>query len=174
MTDRVIAVRFERPEDLAQVRRINEVAFGQPAEAELVDRLRAACPEALSLVAEVEGRVVGHILFTPVVIEAQPPLVGMGLGPMAVLPDLQRQGVGSALVRRGLELLRERDVPFVIVVGHPEYYPRFGFERASRHGLASPWDGIPDEAFMVTILDPAQVSGATGVVRYRPEFDEVA
>jgi putative acetyltransferase len=169
----VIAVRPEQPSDVPGVRRINEQAFGQPAEATLVDRLRDTCPEAVSLVADEEGRVVGHILFTPVVLESAPPLAGMGLAPMAVLPGRQRSGIGSALVRHGLDLLRRRGCPFVVVVGHPEYYPRFGFDRASRHGFASQWQGIADEAFMVLVLDAPALAGATGVARYRPEFDEV-
>src|SRR5207302_7641563 len=96
----------------------------------------------------------GHILFTSVVVEsAGRRIQGMGLAPMAVLPDRQRQGIGSQLVRQGLDILRERGCPFVVVVGHPEYYPRFGFEPASRHSLASQWEGVPDAAFIVQTLD---------------------
>ena len=152
---------------------VNQLAFGQPAEADLVDRLRETGAEFLSLVAE-DDTVVGHILFTPVIIEDRGHrVVGMGLAPMAVLPDRQRRGIGSQLVTRGLELLRERGCPFVVVVGHPEYYPRFGFERASKHGLASQWDGMPDEAFMVLILDAEAMSGTSGVAKYRDEFNDV-
>ena len=168
-------VRHERPDDADAVRRVNELAFGQPAEADLVERLRRTCREGLSLVAEEDGAVVGHILFTPVAVESGTRCVlGMGLAPMAVLPDHQRRGIGSRLVTRGLETLRERGCPFVVVVGHPEYYPRFGFEPASRHGLASQWDGIPDAAYMVLILDAQAMAGVSGVARYRVEFDEVA
>ena len=92
--------------------------------------------------------------------------------PMAVLPDRPRQGIGSRLVRRGLEILRERECPFVVVVGHPEYYPRFGFERASAHGLVSQWEGVPDDAFMALILDSEIMAGVTGIARYRAEFGE--
>jgi putative acetyltransferase len=169
----VITIRPERPEDAARVRHVNELAFGQPAEADLVERLRQTCTDSLSLVAE-DGAVVGHILFTPVVVEsAGRRVLGMGLGPLAVLPDRQRQGIGSQLVRRGLDLLRERGCPFVVVVGHPEYYPRFGFERASKHGLASQWDGVPDAAFMVLVLDAHAMAGVSGVAKYREEFNEV-
>jgi putative acetyltransferase len=90
---------------------------------------------------------------------------------MAVRPDRQRQGIGSMLVRAGNEIARERGYPFVIVLGHPEYYPRFGFVPASRHGLSCQWDGVPDEAFMVMILDEAVLAGVSGVARYRDEFD---
>jgi putative acetyltransferase len=144
----VIIIRPETPADANPVRHVNELAFGQPLEADLVDRLRQTRTDSLSLVAE-DDAVVGHILFTPVVVEnAARRVVGMGLAPMAVLPDRQRQGIGSQLVRRGLNILRKRGCPFVVVVGHPEYYPRFGFEPASRHGLASQWEGMPDAAFI--------------------------
>jgi putative acetyltransferase len=97
----------------------------------------------------------------------------MGLAPMAVLPGRQRQGIGSQLVRRGLASLRERGCPFVVVVGHPEYYPRFGFEPASKHGILSQWEGIPEAVFMVLVLDAHAMAGASGVARYRDEFNEV-
>ena len=170
----MITIRAERPDDAAQVRRVNELGFGQPAEADLVERLRQACPDSLSLVAEDE-EVVGHIFFTPVVVEgAARPVLGMGLAPMAVLPDRQRQGIGSQLVTRGLDILRERSCPFVVVVGHPEYYPRFGFEPASTHGLSSQWKGMPDAAFMVLVLNAHAMARVSGVATYRDEFNEGA
>lgn len=170
----MITIRPEGPEDAAQVRRVNELAFGQATEADLVEKLRQACTDSLSLVADDDG-VVGHILFTPVVVErAARPVLGMGLAPMAVLPDRQRQGIGSQLVRQGLDILRERSCPFVVVVGHPEYYPRFGFEAASTHGLASQWEGMPDAAFMVLVLNAHAMAGVSGVALYREEFNEVA
>jgi putative acetyltransferase len=92
---------------------------------------------------------------------------------MAVLPDHQRQGIGSALVRRGLDELQTRGCPFVVVVGHPEYYPRFGFLPASSRGLRSQWEGMPDAVFMVKVFDEDAMAGVTGIVRYRDEFDEV-
>jgi putative acetyltransferase len=168
----VITIRLEAPADASRVRHVNELAFGQPLEADLVDRLRQTCTDSLSLVAE-DDAVVGHILFTPVAVEnAARRVVGMGLAPMAVLPDRQRQGIGSQLVRRGLDILRKRRCPFVVVVGHPEYYPRVGFEPASAHGLASQWEGMSDAAFMVLILDVPAMAGVAGVAKYRTEFDE--
>ena len=168
----MIAIRPERPEDAGGIRHVHEAAFGQPLEADLVERLRRSGSESLSLVAA-EETVLGHVLFTPVQVEAPGRrVVGMGLAPMAVLPDRQREGIGSALVRRGIEMLRERGVPFVVVVGHPEYYPRFGFDPASRHGLRSQWEGVPDEAFMVLVLDPRELAGVSGVARYRAELEE--
>jgi putative acetyltransferase len=167
-------IRPERPEDAAPVRHVNERAFGRPVEADLVERLRGACIDSLSLVAE-DDAVVGHILFTSVVVEsAGRGVLGMGLAPMAVLPDRQRQGIGSQLVRRGLDILRERRCPFVVVVGHTEYYTRFGFEAASTHSLASQWDGVPDAAFMVLVLDRHAMAGVSGVAIYREEFNDVA
>jgi putative acetyltransferase len=169
----VITIREEAPADAAAVRRVIEGAFGQPAEADLVERLRPACTDSLSLVAEDDG-IVGHILFTPVVVDgAAGRIVGMGLAPLAVLPARQQQGVGAQLVTRGLRMLRERGCPFVVVVGHPAYYPRFGFEPASRHGLASQWNGIPDAAFMVSILDARAMAGVSGVAKYSDEFAEL-
>jgi putative acetyltransferase len=94
----------------------------------------------------------------------------MLLGPLAALPERQRQGIGSALTRRGLDLLGERGCPFVVLVGHPEYYPRFGFEHASALGLTCPWDGVPDDAWMACILDAETMAGASGMVRVREEW----
>jgi putative acetyltransferase len=170
----MITIRSEGPEDAAGIRALNERAFGQCTEADLVDALRRTCEDRLSLVAEDPG-IVGHILFTPAIVEsAGRRVVGMGLAPMAVIPERQRQGIGSALVTRGLSLLRDRGCSFVIVLGHPTYYPRFGFERASARGLTCQWPGVPDEAFMVLILDPNAMNGVSGVVQYRPEFDAAA
>jgi putative acetyltransferase len=168
----MIAIRIELPADIDGVRTVNEKAFGQPQEARIVDAIRQACPEALSSVAVLSGQIVGHILFSPVTVAgADREVRGMGLAPMAVLPGLQRRGIGSRLVRAGLDALRQQQCPFVIVLGHPEYYPRFGFVPASRHGLTCQWAGVPDEAFMVLILDETAMSGVSGVARYRPEFD---
>jgi len=117
----------------------------------------------------VEGDdVVGHVLFSPAEIGD---VRGMGLAPMAVSPDRQRHGIGSELVHAGLAKLEARGCPFVIVLGHPEYYPRFGFERASARGIRCQWD-VPDEAFRILVLDEAAVEGVTGLARYRPEFSE--
>ena len=168
----MINVRVERPEDIPQIRMINEQAFGQTAEAGIVDTLRASCPGCLSMVAEDEQGLAGHIFFSPAVIEnAGGRIEGTGLAPMAVLPNRQRQGIGSALVKCGLELLRMKGSPFVIVLGHPAFYPRFGFEIASTRGLSCQWKGVPDEAFMVLVMDDQVLDGVSGIASFRDEFN---
>ncbi len=156
------------------MREVKEQGFGQPGEADLVDALRAAGGVTLSLVAVIDARVVGHILFSPVVVAAPGggEWAAVGLGPMAVAPEHQRAGIGSALIRRGLDELREAGHLVVVVVGHPSYYPRFGFVRASAHGLR--WEHqVPDDVFMVCELSPGALAGRAGEVRYRPEFSRV-
>ena len=141
MLEGSILIREERPADHAAVRRINDIAFGQPQEGELVDALRANCPEVLSLVAEQDGVLLGHIMFSPCVLDPEGVAkAGMGLAPMAVLPAHQRRGIGSQLVAQGLATLRAADCAYVIVLGHPEYYPRFGFVPASRFGVRCIWE----------------------------------
>jgi putative acetyltransferase len=171
----MIIIREERPEDREAIRRINEEAFGQPAEAEVVDKIRRSCENRLSLVAVNGEEVVGHILFSPATIGeegATYEVEGMGLAPMAVLPRCQGQGIGALLIHNGIKMLRERGSPFIIVLGYPEYYPRFGFERASRYGIHSQWSEVPDEAFMILILNKTAMVRASGIARYRREFDE--
>lgn len=165
-------IRDEAAGDAPAVRVVNEEAFGSPLEAGIVDALRAACTDRVSLVAERAGGIVGHILFTPVELDAAGgPIHGYGLAPMAVRTAWQRQGVGSALVVEGTKRLREAGAPFVIVLGHPEFYPRFGFEPASRYGVRCQWPDVADAAFMLLVLEPARASSLAGVARYRPEFD---
>ena len=125
------------------------------------------------MVAIEKEEIVGHILFSPVTIEGKHGIVkGMGLAPMAVLPEFQRQGIGSQLVNAGIEELRKTRCPFIIVLGHPEYYPRFGFEPASRSGIKSQWEGIPENVFMILWLDASMMNQITGTAKYRSEFDE--
>ena len=168
----MITTREETADDYGAVRRVNEQAFAQPDEANLVDALRAACPH-VSLVAESGGRVVGHIFFSPVSFESGGKgCAAMGLGPMAVAPEMQRRGVGSRLVREGLEECRRARAAAVVVLGHADYYPRFGFARASRWGLRCKWP-VGDEHFMAAELAPGALDGVSGLVEYRPEFDAV-
>ena len=169
----MLEVREEQQEDIRAVREVNTRAFGQATEAAIVDALRTNCSGILSLVAVDNGRIVGHILFSPAMIECEGRnIVGMGLAPMSVLPECQRRGIGTALANAGIGLLKERRCPFVIVLGHAGYYPRFGFERASRYAISSQWEGIPDEAFMVLMLDRTEMQGISGIARYRDEFND--
>jgi putative acetyltransferase len=166
-------IRLEKPEDIPFVHTVNEQAFDRLAEARLVDKLRLACTDNLSLVADDNGSIVGHIMFTPVqVTGGKQKVQGMGLAPMAVLPSRQRQGIGTLLVEYGLKVLRKMRVPFVVVLGHPDYYPRFGFRPAAKYKIKSQWGGIPDEAFMILIMDDKAMQNASGIVMFRDEFNE--
>lgn len=165
-------VRPETEADCAAVRWVNEAAFGTPAEANLVEVLRGKHVALVSLVAEVDGKVVGHILFSPVLLAQHGNLNAMGLGPMAVAPDYQRKGIGSALVRAGLKRCKELGCQAVVVVGHAEYYPRFGFISATRYALRSEYD-VPADVFMATELEAGALHGVSGVVRYDDAFASV-
>ena len=169
-------VRTELPEDVAEIRRVNELAFGRPAEADLVEALRANGKVALSLVAVEDNRVVGHILLSPVTTGSTNPadsgFSAVGLGPMAVLPERQRSCIGSALVLTALYGARKAGHDCVVVLGHANYYPRFGFIPASRFGLQCEYN-VPDEVFMATELRDGALSEHKGLVRYQPEFNEV-
>lgn len=168
-----MTIRAERTEDIPAVRRVNELTFGRQNEAALVDALRAGANPQVSLVAVEDGEVVGHIFFSPVSIESEDAdSSAMGLAPMAVVPEYQRQGVGSRLVREGLRACLRVGCDVVVVLGHPEYYPRFGFVPASRKGLRCEYE-VPDEAFMVTELKPGALGGRRGLVKYRPEFSRL-
>lgn len=164
-----IDIREEQTGDADAIRRVVTAAFGQPQEAQLVDTLRSNCADKLSLVAVNGQDIVGHILFTPAILGE---VEGMGLAPMAVSPTRQRDGIGSELVRAGLAKLEAHGCPFVIVLGHPDYYPRFGFEPASARGVRCEWD-VPDDVFMLLVLDEDTMAGKSGLARYRPEFAQV-
>ncbi|HSG16585.1 MAG TPA: N-acetyltransferase [Anaerolineae bacterium] len=168
-----VSVRPERPEDQLDIHDVNREAFGQDEEAELVDAVRQAGGALFSLVAVYDGQVVGHILFSPVNIESHEAMYpAVSLGPLAVLPEFQGQGIGSLLVKAGLAACREAGHGIVIVLGHPDYYPRFGFRPASLFGIRWEHDA-PDEAFMVVELHQGAVAAASGVARYHPAFEGV-
>jgi len=169
--DVVSLVRPEVPSDYDAVRQIYHLTFAGPTEASLVDRLRGSAG-SISQVAEEAGVVVGHILFTAARIHgARTEVQVAGLGPMAVSPSRQLQGIGSKLVERGIEECQRQGYEVIVVIGHPTYYPRFGFRRGSSFGLRCKFDA-PDEAFMAVELRPGALSGG-GEVRYPPEFSEV-
>lgn len=162
-------IRPETPADHDAVARVTEAAFGRPAEAQLVARLRREASPVVSLVAENNGTVVGHILFSPVSIAERPGIKAMGLAPMAVTPELQRSGIGTALVRAGVEACRAVGAELVVVLGHPTYYPRFGFAPASRWGVKSEY-AVPDEVFMALPLAADGEIDLAGTVRYHAAF----
>ena len=166
----LIDIREERPDDVAAIRDVNRRAFGQDREANIVDALRSNGAWLLSLVAVLDGQIVGHIMYSPITIDQG--LIGAALGPMAVLPEHQRQGIGSKLVAAGNQKIQNAGWPFIIVLGHANFYPRFGFQPASIHGIRCEWD-VPDEAFMLLILDKAKLYGVSGLAKYRYEFSTI-
>lgn len=169
----MLIIRAETEADHSAVYEVNECAFGREGEADLVDALRRNAQPQISLVAELDGRVVGHIFFSPVSIESEASkFTALGLAPMAVLPEFQNQSIGSQLVRRGLEECRGIGHDVVVVLGHPDYYPRFGFVTAKQKGLSCEY-AVPDEAFMVAELIAGALEGRRGLVKYRPEFNDV-
>lgn len=170
-------IRAEKESDRAAVYRINTAAFETRAEAELVETLRECVQPLISLVAEVDAAVAGHIMFSPVCVSADSRLRLMGLAPMAVAPGCQRQGIGSALVRAGLKRCKALACSAVVVLGHPAYYPRFGFLPASRFGLRCEYN-VPDEAFMAVELEPGAFErcihgGQRSMVFYHAAFSNV-
>lgn len=167
----MIEIREERPEDVAAIRNVNRRAFNQNQESNIVDALRSNGAALLSLVATLNGHVVGHIMYSPITIGNE--VTGAALGPMAVLPEHQRQGIGSNLIEAGNQKLKSAGQPFIIVIGHADYYPRFGFQPASTHGITCEWE-VPDEVFMLLILDQAKMQGVSGPAKYRHEFSTVS
>jgi putative acetyltransferase len=165
-------IRAEEVGDWAAVHAVNASAFETPAEARLVDALRTQAQPVVSLVAELDGAIVGHIMFSPVSLLGHPELKIMGLGPMAVAPEHQRKGIGSALVRAGLERCKQLGFGAVVVVGHPEYYPSFGFVPSTRLGIGCEY-AVPEEAFMVVELQTGFLSGVSGKIKYHAAFSNV-
>ena len=165
-------IRAEEEKDWAAVHAVNASAFETPAEALLVDALREQAQPVVSLVSEHRGAIVGHIMFSPVSLLGHPQLKIMGLAPMAVAPEHQRKGIGSALVRGGLEQCKQLGFSAVVVLGHPEYYPRFGFLPSARFGIGWEYE-VPQEAFMLVELQPGFLSGASGKIKYHAAFSNV-
>lgn len=161
-----VRIRAEEPADVDAIRDVNDRAFGGPNEGRIVDALRAHGSLVVSLVAISRGRIVGHVAYSPVRLGD---LVGAGLGPLAVVPGEQRRGIGTLLVEAGNRMLESRGCPFVVVLGHPRFYPRVGFSVAKPLGVTCQWS-VADEAFMIRVLDEAAMSGVRGVALYGPEF----
>jgi predicted N-acetyltransferase YhbS len=171
--DMEISIRQEEEKDFEMVYEINKLAFGQENESKLVENIRKGenfVPE-LSLVAESDGEVVGHILFSKIKLVGEGEFESLALAPMAVVPKLQKQGIGGKLVNAGLEIAQKLGFESVIVVGYHEYYPRFGFVKASKWGIKCPFE-VPDEAFMAVELVKDSLKGKAGMVQYPKEFME--
>ena len=165
-------IRAEAKRDRAAVRAINIEAFENQAEADLVDALREQANAIVSLVAEQDGTIVGHIMFSPVALIGHPELRIMGLAPMAIASTQQRRGIGTALVRAGLEQCSALGSGAVVVLGHPTYYPRFGFVPSTRWNIRCEYEA-PTEAFMAIELQPGYLDGKAGTIRYHPAFAQI-
>ena len=165
-------IRDEEQKDWAAVHAVNASAFETPAEADLVDALREQAHPVVSLVAVEGGTIVGHIMFSPVSLSGHPDLKIMGLAPMAVVPEQQRKGIGSALVRAGLDRCKQLGFGAVVVLGHPEYYPRFGFSPSMRFGIKSEYE-VPERVFMVFELLPGYLRDASGTIKYHAAFSNL-
>jgi putative acetyltransferase len=167
----MIEIRCERAEDAPAIHEILVKAFGGPCEAGLVRLLRERKKAEAALAAVSDGRVVGHIVFSRVTIARSPEnFSGIGLAPVAVLPEFQGKGIGSQLIREGLEHCKRAGHDAVVVLGNPKYYSRFGFSRAGDYGLENEYGA--HEEFMVLALTPGVLDAVGGVVKYAPEFRE--
>lgn len=173
----MISTRPETQDDHDAIRGIivdafTDCEFGHNGEADLIDQLRNNCDDLLALVATDNDSIVGHILFSPVTVRSASGVVqGMGLAPMAVAPNRQQTGIGTALVESGLQQLAVDRCPFVVVLGHPSYYPRFRFQPGAQHKISHGFEGIPQEVFFVNVLDQNVVQSiANGTAIYRSEF----
>jgi putative acetyltransferase len=166
----VLTIRTETPEDTILVYHVNQEAFGQSQEADIVDKLRKRGALIVSLVAVQDSEVVGHIAFSPVEITSdKSSFEAVALAPMAVLPLLQNKGIGSQLVLAGLQECRRLGREIIVVLGHPNYYPRFGFVPAIPKGIECEFE-VPNEAWMITELNEGALAGRQGKVRFQREF----
>jgi putative acetyltransferase len=164
-----IVIRPAKKTDAMAVRRINREAFKGDFEADLVDKLRQSRLPLISLVSVDQNVITGHMLFSEVQLAGYPELALMALGPVAVLPVYQNRGYGSRLIKHGLKMVKQKGIQAVVVLGHPDYYPRFGFKPARLWGIMCEWE-VPDEAFMLNELVPGSLTGKTGMIQYHPAF----
>ena len=168
----MVVIRPETPEAQTLIHYVNQQAFGRKQEADLVDKLRKKGVLTVSLIAVQETAVVGHIAFSPVEIASEKSSFGaLTLAPVAVLPAHQNKGIGSQLVVAGLKECQRLGHEIVVLAGHPNYYPRFGFIRAYAKGIECEFE-VPDEAWMIAELKPGALAGRQGRVRFQPEFRE--
>lgn len=165
-------IRPEQKDDISAIHDLNASVFDTSAEANLVDNLRTQAKPIVSLVAEQNGSIIGHILFSPVTLDAYPELNIMALAPMAVDESLQGSGVGSAMVELGLSYCKELGCGAVVVLGHPDYYPRFGFQVSTKFGITSEYD-VPEDTFMIMELSHHYLDNKSGTIKYHPAFDTV-
>ena len=164
-------IRTEKPEDINAIYALNQLAFGTEEEAGLVNALRVAGNLSLSLVAVEQGRIVGHIAFSPMSLEGREDLKIVGLAPMAVLPEFQKSGIGSQLIQDALKKLKKSPIDAVFVLGHPDYYPKFGFLPSQPTFQIKSVYEVPDEIFMALELRQDSLSSSEGIVKYSQEFD---
>lgn len=170
-----ITIEAENKGDYEQITRLHTIAFKRDGEARLVEKLRKTptyIPE-LSLVAKYRNMIVGHVLFYPIKINAyKKKCDSLALAPISVIPSFQNRKVGSRLIKEGLEKARKLGFKSVIVVGHPEYYPRFGFEKASKYGISAPFNA-PDNVVFAIELEKDGLKNCSGTIEYPSEFNEV-
>ena len=169
-----VTIRKEEEKDYKKVYEVNCLAFQQEDESKLIEKIRKGknfIPE-LSLVAEIDDEIIGHILFSKIKIVGDFVFDSLTLAPMAVIPEFQKQGIGSKLIKKGIEKAKELNFDSIIVLGHKEYYPKFGFQKASKWNIKCPFE-VPEEAFMAIELTEKAFEGKAGTVRYPDEFMEV-
>mgnify|MGYP003585490927 CR=1 FL=1 len=172
-----LLIRSETAADRSAIYQVNKLAFEQESEARLVDLLREsdAFIPGLSLVAVLDNQIVGHILFSRIhiVSDTGNKVESIALAPVAVLPQFQKQGIGKLLIKRGLDDACTLNYESVIVLGHPEYYPKFGFVPAEKWNIKAPFN-VPSEAFMALELIPGKLDNVSGIVEYAKEFQEIS
>jgi putative acetyltransferase len=169
-----LCIRPERPDDYVIITEINDAAFGGKTEGILVEKLRATKEfvRALSLVAELDGTPVGHILFYPVTINSgETRYPTLALAPMSIIPEYQKKKIGSTLVIAGLKRAQELGYRSVIVLGHPDFYRKFAFKTASDWGITPPFEA-PDSAFMALEIVLGELEGKAGIVEYPSAFTD--
>jgi putative acetyltransferase len=168
-----LVIRKERQEDFPKVYEVNRMAFSQEDESKLIEKIRRGInfiPD-LSLVAEIDNEIVGHILFSNIKIIGKTTTDSIALAPMAVIPKYQKNGIGGQLIKKGLTIAKDLGFNSVIVLGHKDYYPKYGFKKASLWNIKCPFD-VPDEAFMAIELIENSLADKEGTVEYPSEFLE--